>query len=355
MSPRVSVVVVNWNGRAHLERGLPALLAQRRVDYEVLLVDNGSTDDSVEFVRERFPQVRLLPLDRNYGFARGNNAGIAECESEFVVTLNNDTVPEPDWLAALVEAATGDAQIAAVASKMLFYGRPDLIDSAGVAADIAGHAWDVDAGRPDPGAGERGPSFLGAGVRETFGVCAGAALFRRAALLEASAAQAPGRGPFDEDFVSDGEDVDLSWRLRRLGYRCVYAPAARVLHVRSASDPEASPRKSFVQGRNKFWVLFKNYPAGVLARWLPVILLYDSLSVARQIVAQGQLAAVRGRLAAWRGFRRMRAKYAGIDRAARVPFDAVRAHLTPLASPWGLRARYAGHREAYKTGGAGIR
>lgn len=345
MTPQVSVIVVNWNGRAHLERGLPPLLAQQGVDYEVVLVDNGSSDGSVELVERQFPQVRLIKLERNYGFAAGNNIGIAASTAEYVAALNNDTVPEPDWLAALV-AAAGGAGIAAAASKMLFYGRPDLLDSAGVAADIAGHAWDIGAGQPDPGQGERE-------VREVFGVCAGAALFRRAALVEASAAQGPGRGPFDEDFFSDGEDVDLCWRLRRLGYRCVYAPAARVLHVRSASDPEASPRKAFVQGRNKFWVLFKNYPAGMLARWLPAILFYDTLSVARQFLAQRHLAAARGRLAAWAGYGRMRAKYAGIERAARVPFNSVRVHLTPLATPWGMQRRFAQHREAYRAGGAG--
>jgi len=346
--PQVSMIVINWNGRAHLERGLPPLLAQRDVKYDVLLVDNGSTDGSVELVQRQFPQVRLIPLERNHGFVVANNIGIAASDAEFVVTLNNDTVPEPDWLAALVEAAAGDAGIAAVASKMLFYGRPDLLDSAGVAADIAGHAWDMAAGQPDPGTEERG-------VREVFGVCAGAALFRRAALLEAGAAQGPGRGPFDEDFFNHAEDVDLCWRLRRLGYRCMYAPAARVLHVRSAADPEAAPKKTFVQGRNKFWVMFKNYPAGVLARWLPVILLYDTLSVARQLVTQRHFAAASGRLAAWAGFGRMRAKHAYVERAARVPFAAVRAHLTPLAAPWAVARRFAQHREAYRAGGAGIR
>lgn len=346
--PQVSVIVVNWNGRAHLERGLPPLLAQRDVAYEVLLVDNGSTDGSVELVQRQFPQVQVIPLERNYGFVVANNIGMAAGDAEFVAALNNDTVPEPGWLAALVDAAAGDARIAAVASKMLFFGRPDLLDSAGVAADIAGHAWDMDAGQPDPGPEERD-------VREVFGVCAGAALFRRAALLEASAVRGSGRGPFDEDFFNHAEDVDLCWRLRRLGHRCMYAPAARVLHVRSAADPEAAPKKTFVQGRNKLWVMFKNYPAGVLARWLPVILFYDTLSVARQLVAQRHLAAASGRLAAWAGFGRMRAKHAHIERAARVPFAAVRQHLTPLAPPWGVARRFAQHREAYRAGGAGIR
>jgi GT2 family glycosyltransferase len=343
-----TVIVINWNGRAHLERGLPPLLAQRDVPFEVMLVDNGSTDGSVELVRAQFPQVRLIALERNFGFVVANNIGMAQSEAEYVVALNNDTVPESDWLAALVDAAASDPRAAAVSSKMLFYGRPDLLDSAGIAADIAGHAWDAGAGTPDPGRDERAP-------REVFAACAGAALYRRAALVEASAAQGPGRGPFDEDFFNHAEDVDLCWRLRWLGYRCLYAPAARVLHVRSAADPESSPKKTFVQGRNKLWVVFKNYPAGVLALWLPVIWLYDTLAVARQLAVLRDPTPLRARLAAWQGWRLMRAKHAHIERAARVPFDAVTRTLDPLVSPWAMRRRFADHRQAYRTGGAGIK
>jgi GT2 family glycosyltransferase len=310
-------------------------------------VDNGSQDGTAEFVRGTFPDVRLIRLEANAGFAAANNVGIAASAGEFVATLNNDTVPEPDWLAALVDAAAGDARAGAVSSKMLFAGRPELIDSAGVEADIAGHAWDAGAGMRDPGPGERA-------VREVFGACAGAALYRRAALEAVTAAQGPERGPFDEDFFAYAEDVDLSWRLRWLGYRCLYAPAARVLHVRSATAPEASPRKTFWQGRNKLWVLFKNYPGAVLARWLPVIMLYDNLAVLRQLAAQREPSALRARLAAWRGYGGMRSKHRRIADAARVTFGEVSAQLAPLAAPWALGRRYAAQRGAYRAGGAGM-
>src|SRR5690606_9059782 len=140
-----------------------------------VLVDNGSTDDSVALVRERFPRVRLVALARNTGFAAGHNHGISASRGVYVATLNNDAIPEPGWLEALVAAAERDQRVGMVASKLLFYDRPTVVNSAGICVDRAGIAWDRHGGWPDDPNDQPG---------EVFGPCAGAALYRRAMLDE---------------------------------------------------------------------------------------------------------------------------------------------------------------------------
>lgn len=235
MSVQVAVIILNLNGERYLERCLSTVLSQTYPNFEVILVDNGSTDDSVVLVRQRFPAVRIIENDENLGFARGNNVGIRATNSPYVATLNNDTWVEPDWLEALVEVMGSDPCIGICASKMLFAHRPDMINSAGVCVDLAGIAWDRLGGSPDPG--EDGEP------EEVFAGCAGAALYRRVMLDDI--------GLFDEDYFIYLEDVDLAWRARLMGWRCMYVPRSRVYHVYSATAQEGSAFKSFLLGRNK--------------------------------------------------------------------------------------------------------
>ncbi|MCK4470571.1 MAG: glycosyltransferase family 2 protein, partial [Anaerolineae bacterium] len=149
MNPRVSVVILNWNGRRYLEDCLTSLQDQTFTDFDVILVDNGSTDGSVEWVAERFPQVRVIRNETNVGFAAGNNQAIRASQAEFVATLNNDTRVEPDWLAMLIAAAEEDPTVGMCASKMLFADRPEIINSTGINLDPIGIAWDRRGGEPD--------------------------------------------------------------------------------------------------------------------------------------------------------------------------------------------------------------
>ena len=136
MSARVSVIILNWNGKPHLESCLSSVMAQTCPDFEVVLVDNGSTDGSAEFVARRFPQVRIIRHDENLGFAAGNNTAIRATRSPYVATLNNDAQAKPAWLVELVEAMESDDQVGMCASKMLFAHRPEVIDSAGLSPDV---------------------------------------------------------------------------------------------------------------------------------------------------------------------------------------------------------------------------
>jgi len=325
MSLGVSVVILNWNGLRHLDGCLTSLQAQTYTAFETILVDNGSTDGSVAWVREHFPHVRLLCNERNVGYAAGNNQAIRASQAPFVATLNNDTRVEPDWLAALVAAAEGDPSVGMCASRMLFADRPGIINSTGISMDVAGIAWDRCGGEPDHG---------GAGEPvEVFGPCAGAALYRRAMLDQI--------GLFDEDFFAYLEDVDLAWRARLVGWRCLYVPAACVYHVHSATGVEGSPFKNRLLGRNKVWTIAKNYPTGRLLLCLPLILFYDLAAAAFALVTRREASALLGRLEGLKGLPavwRKRKAVQALRRESRGP--AWHRHLSPLAPPWRVPARY---------------
>jgi GT2 family glycosyltransferase len=336
----VDVIVVTWNGRSHLARCLPALAAQDYPHMRVLVVDNGSTDGTLEWLAEAWPSVRVIALGRNSGFCAANNAGIAATDAPWVALLNNDTVPAPGWLTALVEAAS-PPRVAAVASRMSFLDRPEVINSTGIALDPTGIAWDRLGGAPDA-AGDA-PSAV-------FGASAGAALYRRRALKDVEGlgthdpartdASEPRAAVFDERFFMYLEDVDLAWRLRLRGWASVYAPGARVLHAASATAGEGSPFKNRLLARNKVWTVLKNYPSAGLARWGGAVLAYDLASAPYRLLLGGQTAALAGRADAWRGARAMWPSRAQIQAARRSAWPEIRTAMAPFDPPWAVAARY---------------
>jgi GT2 family glycosyltransferase len=180
----VAVVVVNWNGRAYLDKCLSALRAQTYRAFEIVLVDNASIDDSVDLVRRQFPEVKVIRLDQNMGFAAANNAGIRATRSDYVALINNDAYAEPAWLAEMIEAAQARPAAGMIACKVLFDDDPRMINSAGLVIDWAGFCWDWRGGQLDQPAEAK--------TEEAFGPCGAAALYRRAMLDDV--------GLFDEDF-----------------------------------------------------------------------------------------------------------------------------------------------------------
>ena len=316
----VSVVIVNWNGRELLARCLPKVLAQTYAPVEVVVVDNGSSDGSANWVAETFPDVTLIRSVRNTGFAAGNNLGIRHCSGEYVATLNNDAFPDREWLSSLVDAIREDDRVGSCASKMLFAKRPSMINSAGIAVDRAGIAWDRLGGEP---------ASSGTEVQEIFGACAGAALYRRAMMDDI--------GLFDEDFFAYLEDVDLAWRAQWADWKCVYVPDAVIYHLHSATGMEGSRFKNRMLGRNKVWLLCKNYPLEL--RYAPFVLWYDLMSVAYATATRRATGAVAGRLAAFRGIRRMLVKRRHMARQLSPREMIERLH--PLESPLDVRRRYA--------------
>jgi len=302
-------------------------MAQTLSPLEIIVVDNGSKDDSVEWIQSTFPNVHLIANDRNLGFAAANNQALYVARGEYIATLNNDAWATPTWLAELVRAAQSDPSVGMCASKMLFADRPYMINSTGINLDWAGIAWDRQGGELDDKQ-ESEPV-------EVFGPCAGAALYRREMLEEL--------GGFDEDFFAYLEDVDLAWRARLVGWRCLYVPNAVVYHHHSATAKEGSSFKNYLLGRNKIWLLAKNYPMPYLLKYLPIIVLYDLGTLPYSLVVRGDWSAIKGRWAALRYIRKVWQKRRAIQANAR-DFSWVNL-MQPVESPWRVLRRY---RHLYK-------
>jgi GT2 family glycosyltransferase len=320
--PSVDVVIVNWNGLKYLAPCLEALARQTFADFQVWLVDNGSTDGSVEFLRDRYPNVHLICNPDNRGFAEANNQGIRAGHAEYVATLNNDTVADAGWLEALVRVLDENPGVGTAASVMLFADRPEVINSAGIAVDRAGIAWDLQGGQP--------VSAIQKHPTPVFGACAGAALYRRAMLDEI--------GLFDEDFFAYLEDVDLAWRAQWAGWQALCVPQARVLHHHSATGGEGSPFKNRLLGRNKVWLIAKNYPTPQLWLYLPLIVAYDFAAIVYALLTRGDTNAIYGRIQGVRGLCAIWMKR--FDREKRVSQLTIYAMLMPFEPLWLVPTRY---------------
>jgi GT2 family glycosyltransferase len=308
----VSVIVVTWNGRQHLETCLAAVADQRDVDVETILVDNGSTDGTSAFVRERFPWVKVVLLDANRGFAGGNNAGAREATGRYLAFLNNDTQADPGWLRALRDGIDQSNGIALATSRIVYMHDPAVVDSAGDGMTRAGGAFKRFHG---------GPATAAAASCEVFGACGAACMMPRTVFEEL--------GGFDEDFFASHEDVDVSYRARLLGYRCRYVAGAIVRHRGSATLGRVSALAIFQGQRNLEWVYVKNTPASILARTLLSHMIYN-MAAAVHFARLGLLGTfLRAKLAALGGLPLMLRKRAVVQRSRAVRTSAIWQVLEP--------------------------
>ena len=278
-------MIPNWNGERFLDLCLSSLRSQTYRDFEIIVVDNGSTDGSVERTRRDFPEVRVIPLKENRGFSAAVNTGILASTAELVALLNNDTEQDPGWLEALVRAADDHPEAGLFASKLVdFYDRR-VLDGAGDALRLSGLPYRLGHGERDRGQFDA-PAYV-------FSACAAAALYRRVMLDEI--------GLFDEAFVSYCEDGDLSFRAQLAGYRCFYAPDAVVYHIGSASTGgKRSATATRLGTRNSVSLLVKNLPLSAVPHVLPFFIL-GQLARALTAAATGVLEAhLRGLAEAWR-------------------------------------------------------
>ena len=229
---KVSIVVVNWNGKIFLKDCLDSLLAQTYANCEIILVDNGSVDDSVRYVQERFPEVAVIALTGNAGFTGGNAAGVKVASGEFLALVNNDTRAGQKWLENLIRPMLEDPSVGICASKILF-SVDDTINSAGDGITTA--AVGLNRGlRNAPSAFET-PELV-------FGACGAAVLYRRQLLDEI--------GFLDEEFFLYDEDVDLNFRAQLAGWKCVYVPSAIMHHVSNATTVRLSDTHVYYHARN---------------------------------------------------------------------------------------------------------
>ncbi|MGN6809521.1 MAG: glycosyltransferase family 2 protein [Thermomicrobiales bacterium] len=273
-----SIVIVNWNGAHLLPACLDAIARQSQPAQEVTVVDNASSDSSRTLLHQRYPWVRVLPMPRNLGFAGGANAGIAASTSDIVVTLNNDAIPEPGWLAALCAPFASQARLGSTMSTMLFAQAPAFVAAAGLAIHENGLVLE------DLALTSR--TNLPVGPRPIFGPSAGAAAYRRAMLDDV--------GFFDEYFFLYLEDADLAWRARLRGWESLHVPEAVAAHLYSASSKQGSPLKSFHLARNRLWCLRKNLPLELAQLYARSIAGYE-LGALAYAVLRRDWASVRGR------------------------------------------------------------
>lgn len=296
----LSVVVVNWNSRADLAACLESLQAGTCRDLDIVVVDNGSSDGSVELVRERFPAVRLVAERENLGFAEACNRGIAASRGEWVVLLNNDTVVEPGWAEALARAAgEAAADCGMLQSLILFMGRPGVVNSTGIELLPSGRGSD------------RGEGLSRAEVSrpgEIFCPTAGAAAYRRSMLEEIKLSS----GYLDRDHFMYYEDLDLGWRARLGGWRAWFVPGAVVHHRwHGSSDRHGRAWLRAVSRTNRLRTLVKNASPRFLLATAP-----DTLLDLAVVVWSGGGAAAARLLGALRASTRLRRE---VGAMARVP------------------------------------
>ncbi len=287
MMPAVAVIVLNYNGERWLAPCLDALRAQRDAPrFEVVVVDNASTDGSLA-VLGRYPEVRAIEAGANLGFAAGNNLGAKRTSAEVLAFLNNDTAPEPDWLARLHAAFLARRGTALITSRIVFM-ESALVDSAGDGYFRAGGAY-------KRGHGTAPQAWAQSG--EVFGAC-GAAFMISRALFEAL-------DGFDESFFMVYEDVDLSYRARLAGHQCWYAADAVVRHAGSATLGRSSAAAVFYGQRNLEWVWSRNTPWPLLVTSAAAHVAYSVAGVLHYTRRGRGIAALRAKVAALAGLPRI--------------------------------------------------
>ena len=300
--PLVSIVIVNWNGADILPRCLEAVKAQTFHDYEVIVIDNASTDSSIEGIEERWPPIQLIRLEENTGFAAANNLGAQRAKGRWLATLNNDAFPAPDWLETLLRAANRRPEYVFFASHLLQAGETDCVEATGDIFHASGLSWHRDRNRPN--------TLVDRSADDVFSACAAAALYDRSQFL--------GVGGFDEDYFSHHEDIDLGYRLRLQGHRCLYVPDAIVYHIGSASFGVESERAVYQMHRNFIWTYIKDMPGSLFWRYLPAHILANLAFIVHYILRGQTSSILRAKFDAIRGLPRMAAKRRHIQRFRKV-------------------------------------
>jgi GT2 family glycosyltransferase len=265
-APKIAVIIVNWNGKHFLDTCLSSLVKQTYKNYYVIVVDNGSTDGSCEFIENAYPQIRLIKLSENTGFAKGNNIGIREAfkdkDIKYIALLNNDAKVDMRWLHEMVKAAEENETIGMCSCK-IFLGETTIIQNIANYITRDGSGGSLLFGKKDTNHYSHN--------REVFCPCGAAALYKREMLEHV--------GLFDEDFFSYFEDLDLGWRGRLNGWKCMHVANAIVHHYHSKTYGAASPMKAYYIERNRIWFVIKNFPMRHLLASVPYsIMRYFSLA-----------------------------------------------------------------------------
>jgi len=285
--PLVSVIILNWNGKQYLKECLLSLKKQTYKNFEVILVDNGSTDGSVDYIRDNFGDfIKLIENKANLGFAEGNNIGIKNSSGKYILLLNNDTKADPLWVEELVKVAESDDKIGMCASKILSLDDPKIIDNVGhlIYKDGLNRGrgrFEYDQGQYD-------------NIEEVFLPSGCAALYRKKMLDEI--------GEFDKDFFAYSDDTDIGIRGRLAGWKCMYVPGAVIYHKYSGSTSPYALFKAFHAERNRLWIAIKYFPLPVLLCNPYYTVLRTSLQFYGALTHEGAAGKFREKFSEWELF-----------------------------------------------------
>lgn len=241
---KVTIIIPNYNGKHFMKPCLESLNQQTCKDFHILVVDNCSSDGSLEYMAEEYPAVEVIPLKKNYGFSYAVNVGIRHATTPYVILLNNDTVVDERYVEEMLKSIEQSPRIFSVSSKMIQMYHPELIDSAGDLYTLMG--WGVCRGTGRPVTNYTIPDQI-------FTACAGAAIYRRSVFLQI--------GYFDEAHFAYLEDIDIGYRAKIYGYQNMFCPTALVYHVGSGtSGSKYNTFKVKLSARNSVWLNYKNMP-----------------------------------------------------------------------------------------------
>jgi len=236
MKPEISIVIPNWNGKKYLKTCFDSLRKQIFKKFEIILVDNASEDDSIEFIEKNYPEIKIIALNENTGFAKAVNIGIQEARGNYISLFNNDTEAHPKWLKNLYLASQKHPKYYFFACKILCFDKRDTIDSAGDGIHITGSAFRIGHYQKDSSKFNQ--------KQEVFGPCGAANLYKKELFDKI--------GYFDNDFFAFYEDVDLNFRAQLADFKCLYIPSAIIYHIGHGSAGEKSEFVKKLQARNVF-------------------------------------------------------------------------------------------------------
>jgi len=259
MNPKVAVVILNWNGKNLLERFLPSVIEYSMDIAEIIIADNNSSDDSIHFLENKYPDIRLIRNSTNEGFAKGYNTVLKQIEADYYILLNSDIEVTPHWIEGVINFMEKDKSIAACQPKILSYNDKSSFEYAGAAGGFIDKlGYPFCRGRLFQTLENENEQYDD--ILEIFWAT-GACLFIRADLFHCV-------GGFDEDFFAHMEEIDLCWRLKNATYKIYYFPHSAIYHVGGATLDKMSPQKTYLNFRNNLSLIYKNIVKTSLKRVL---------------------------------------------------------------------------------------
>ncbi len=311
--PLVSIIVVNWNGISLLKDCIESILRQTYGNYEIILVDNGSTDDSADYIEKNYPRVRLVRLPENRGFTGGNIEGLKQARGAYIALVNNDVMLAQQWVRAMVAGMGSDPHVGTCASRIVLNGSL-RIDSVGNAFTTAGSGVKQGEGEDPSRHSSTAP---------TWGACAAAVLYRKTMLDDV--------GFLDDMLYLNYEDTDLDFRSMLAGWKSIYVPEAVAHHKISSTLGQFSDRSVYFFARNSLIVWLKDMPSALLLRYIHHRLFYELATFAYYGLAKGKwLSFIRGKCSALSLFPQILRKRKMVQRSRRVSISYLRSILIPF-------------------------